>query len=62
MPVLHRLQGRLTAQSRLQELLVAEPDIAAQRGFQLITRLEVMALQYILDASVEPPHHAGGLW
>ena len=33
-PVFHGLQGRLAAQSRLRQLLVVEPDVTMQRGFQ----------------------------
>jgi len=33
-PIFHRLQGRHAAQGRLRELLVVEPDLAMQRGFQ----------------------------
>ena len=35
-PVLHRLQGGPATQSRLRELLVVEPAVAMQRGFQFL--------------------------
>ena len=43
-PVFHRLQGRLAAQGGLRQLLVVEPDVAVQRGLQLFTGSEVVAL------------------
>ena len=35
------------------ELLVVEPDIAVQRGFQFLAGSEVVALKHLLDAAVE---------
>ena len=43
-PVFHRLQGRLAAQGGLRQLLVIKPDVAVQRGLQLFTGSEVVAL------------------
>ncbi|MFT5870931.1 MAG: hypothetical protein ACI8TF_003062 [Paracoccaceae bacterium] len=43
-PVFHGLQGRLAAQGGLRQLLVVEPDVAVQRGLQLFTGSEVVAL------------------
>jgi len=37
----------------LREQLVAEPDMAVQRGFQFLSGSEVVALQHLLDAAVE---------
>ena len=36
-------------------------DVAVQRGFQFFAGAEVVALQHLLDASVEAPDHAVGL-
>ena len=46
----------------MRKLLVVKPDIAAQRGLQLFARLEMMALQHIFAAAIEPFYHAVGLW
>jgi hypothetical protein len=59
-PILHRLQGRLAAQGRLRQLLVAEPDVAVQRGFEVLARPDVVALQHLLDPAVEALDHAVG--
>jgi hypothetical protein len=45
----------------LRELLVVEPDIAVQRGFQFLTGSEMVALQHLLDPAVEALDHAVGL-
>ena len=36
-------------------------DVAVQRGFQVLAGAEVVALQHLLDASVEALDHAVGL-
>ena len=36
-------------------------DVAVQRGFQLLAGAKVVALQHLLDASVEPLDYAVGL-
>jgi hypothetical protein len=54
----------------LRELLVVEPDIAVQRGFQFLTGSEMVALKHLLDPAVETLDHAarhcprtnGGQW
>jgi len=45
----------------LRELLVVEPDVAVQRGFQFLARAEVVALKHLLDPAVEAFDHAVGL-
>lgn len=45
----------------MRQLLVIQPDIAVQRGLQLLAGSEVVALQHFLDASVEALDHAVGL-
>ena len=44
------------------ELLVIEPDVAVERGFQFLARPGVVALQHLLDPAVEALDHAVGLW
>lgn len=53
-PVLHRLQGRFAVKGCLRQLLVAEPDIAVERGLQVLAGSEVVGLQDLLDPAVEP--------
>jgi hypothetical protein len=45
----------------LRQLAVIEPDVAQDGLFELFAAAEVMALQDVLDAAVEPLDHAIGL-
>ena len=45
----------------MRELLVVEPNVAIQSGFQFFARTEMMALQHVLDPAVKPLDHAVGL-
>lgn len=49
------------AQGFLGEMMVVEPGIAQQRGFQFLAGAEVVGAQDIRDAAVESLHHAIGL-
>ena len=42
-------------------MLVVEQHVAVQRGFQFLARTEVVALQHLLDPTVEALDHAVGL-
>ena len=45
----------------MRELLVVEPDVAVQRGFQFLAGSEVVALKHLFDPAVEALDHAVGL-
>ena len=60
-PVLHHLQRGLADKECLLQLLILESQIAVQRGFQFLTRPEVLALQDLFDPSVKALDYAVGL-
>ena len=60
-PVLDRLQGRPAGQGCLRQLLVIAPHVAVQRGFQILARAEMVALQHLRDPGVEAFDPAVGL-
>ena len=41
----------------MRELLVVEPDIAVQRGFQFFAGSEVVTFQHVFDTTVEALDH-----
>ena len=45
----------------MRELPVIEPDVAVQRRLQFLARSEVVALQNLLNTTVEAFHHTVGL-
>ena len=53
-PFSHSLERGLAAQSGLGKLMVVQGDIAMQGLLQIFTRLEVVGLQDVADAAVEP--------
>jgi|TARA_B110000879_G_C11104757_1_gene484760 hypothetical protein len=53
-PILHGLLGRFAAQGQLRKLLVVEQEVAIQHSIQLLTGAEMLALEYIFDATVVP--------
>ena len=59
-PILHCLQWRFGLERGLRQLRVAEMDISHQR-VQVFAVDEMVALQDVLDAAVEPLDHAVGL-
>lgn len=45
----------------LRQVLVVQPDVARERGFQIRATLEVVASQHLADATMEAFDHAVGL-
>jgi len=60
-PVLHGLQWRLAAEGWLREFLDIEPEISVHGHLLFFAGSEVVALEDVLDATVEPLNHAVGL-
>ena len=57
-PDLERVDGRSTLEDRLGQLAVVEADIAQDGLLQVLATAEAVALQDVLDPSVEPLNHA----
>ena len=60
-PSLHGLDGGLLVECFLRQVLVVQPDVARERGFQIRATLEVVASQHLADATMEAFDHAVGL-
>ena len=58
LPVLERFDRRSALQGCLRELAVVEVDVAQDGLLQVLSAVEAMALQDVLDAAVEPLDHA----
>ncbi len=61
MPVLERIDWRAAFQNGLRQLAVVEADVAEKRLFEVLAAAETVALEHVLDPTVEPLDHAVGL-
>ena len=60
-PVLERVDGRAPLEHGLRELAVVKTDVAQERLLKILAGAEAVALQDVLDPTVEPLHHAACL-
>ena len=58
LPVLHGLNGRAMTDRFLRQMVVVQPDIALERGFQIVAAAEVVRAQDLGNAAVEALDHA----
>jgi len=61
LPILHGPNGRAMADHFLGQVLVVQPDIAFERGFEVVAAAEVVCTQDLRNAAVEALDHAVGL-
>ena len=60
-PSFQGLDGREVLQRLLGQVLVVQPDVAVQRGGQVVGAVEVVGAQHLLKAPIESLDHAVGL-